>query len=197
MARARGSAAELSPWHRRGGLVIPPDSPRAWFKLAVWELWIGMLFCGFVAFGTLLIVTARERIVIGEDLSSCYATTVVLPCERLVYRTGGLNAAFSVLWGALLLIAAAWLLWDLWNRAEPVPITDDFLKLLNDSFGRNWRDPRTWHWTRMMWAYGFTIVGVIVTSGVAVLLSMLLSSWQPSRAPAPKVETSQRFRVGQ
>ena len=59
MARARDSAAELSPWHRRGGLVIPPDSPRAWFKLAVWELWIGMLLCGFVAFGTLLIVTAR------------------------------------------------------------------------------------------------------------------------------------------
>jgi hypothetical protein len=49
----------------------------------------------------------------------------------------------------------------------------------------------------MMWAYGFTIVGVIVTSGVAVLLSMLLSSWQPSRGPAPNVETSQQFRVGQ
>ena len=76
-----------------------------------------------------------------------------------------------------------------------MPITDDFLKLLNDSFGRNWRDPRTWPWTRMMWAYGFTIVGVMLTSGVAVLLSMLLSSWQPSRGPAPKVETSQRFRV--
>ena len=40
--------------------------------------------------------------------------------------------------------------------AEPKPITDDFLKLLNDSFGRNWRDPRTWPWTRMLWAYGFT-----------------------------------------
>ena len=117
---------------------------------------MGMLLCGLVAFGTLLIGTARERIVIGEDLSRCYATTVVLPCERLVYRTGGLNAAFSVLCGALLLIAAAWLLWDLWTKAEPLPITDDFLKLLNDSFGHRWRDPRTWPWTRMMWAYGFT-----------------------------------------
>ena len=194
---ARGAAAERSPWHRRGGLIIPPDSPRAWFKLAVWQLWIGMLLSGFVAFGTVLIVTARERIVIGEDLSSCYATTVVLPCERLVYRTGGLNAAFSVLCGVLLLLAAAWLLWELWTRAEPAPITDHFLKLLHDSFGRSWRDPRTWPWTRMMWAYGFTIVGVIVTSGVAFLLSMLLAASQPSRAPAPNVETSQRFRVGQ
>ena len=195
MARARESAAELSPWHRRGHLVIPPDSPREWFRLAIWEVWMGMLLCSLVAFGTLLIGTARDRIVIGVDLSGCYATTVVLPCERLVYKTGALNAAFSVLCGVLLLIAAVWLVWELWSAAEPRPITDDFLKLLNDSFGRNWRNPRTWPWTRMLWAYGFTTVGVILMSGLAVLLSMLLSG-QPSRAPAPSVETSQRFRVG-
>ena len=161
----------------------------------MWELWMGMLLCAFVAFGALLITTARDRIVIGVDLSHCYATTVVLPCERLIYKTGGLNAAFSVLCGVLLLIGAAWLLWELWSTAEPRPITDDFLKLLNDSFGRSWRNPRTWPWKRLMWAYGFTFVGVILTSGVAVVLSMLLSSWQPSRAPAPNVETSQRYRV--
>ena len=196
MARARYSTTELSAWHRRG-LILPPDSPRAWIELAVWEMWMGMLLTGLVAFGALLIGTARERIVIGVDLSSCYAQTVVLPCERLVYRTGGLNAAFSVLCGVLLLMAAAWLLWELWSTAEPRPITDDFLKLLNDSFGRNWRDPRTWPWTRLLWAYGFTLLGVILASGATVLLSAWLSSWQPSRAPAPNVETSQRFRVGQ
>jgi hypothetical protein len=61
------------------------------------------------------------------------------------------------LWCAVLLIAvAAWLLWELWNAVAPKPITDDFLKLLDDSFGRDWRKPRTWPWTRTVWAYGFT-----------------------------------------
>ena len=48
----------------------------------------------------------------------------------------------------------------MWNAAAPRPITDDFLKLLDDSFGRDWRKPRTWPWARLAWAYGFTIVGV-------------------------------------
>ena len=95
---ARGSAAEIGPWHRRG-LTFRPNSLRAWIRLAVWELWMGMLLCGLLAFGMLLIVTSPDRIVIAEDLSHCYATTVVLPCERIVYSTGGLNAAFSVLCG--------------------------------------------------------------------------------------------------
>jgi hypothetical protein len=194
MARTRRAATELSPWHRRG-LIIPPDSPREWLRLAIWEVWMGMLLTGLIAFGALLIGTARDRIVIGVDLSGCYATTVVLPCERILYRTGALNAAFGVLCGVLLLAAAVWLLWELWSAAEPLPITDDFLKLLNDSFGRNWRNPRTWPWTRVLWAYGFTSAGVMLTFGVVVLLSMLLSSAQPSRAPAPNVDTSQRFRV--
>ena len=154
--------------------------------------YLGIVFG--VAFGSLLIGTARDRIVIAVDLSGCYANTVVLPCERFVYRTGALNAAFGLLCGVLLLLAAAWLLWELWGAAEPTPITDDFLKLLNDSFGRNWRNPRTWPWTRMLWAYGFTAVGVILTSGIAVMVSMLLSA-PTSKAPAPSVETSQRYRV--
>ncbi len=49
--------------------------------------------------------------------------------------------------------AAAWFLWELWTAAEPKPVTDDFLKLLHESFARNWRDPRTWPWSRMLWAY--------------------------------------------
>ena len=193
---ARGSATEISPWHRRG-LTIPPDSARAWLRLAAWELWMGMLLCGLFSFGTLLIVTSRDRIVIGEDLSHCYATTVVLPCERIAYKTGGLNAAFSVLCGAMLIVAAAWFLWELWSAVEPKPITDDFLKLLNDSFGRNWRDPRTWPWSRMLWAYGFTLLGATLTAGAAVMIWTVVSVSQSGKVPAVNVETSQRFRVGQ
>ena len=63
-------------------------------------------------------------------------------------------------WCGLLLVGvAAWLLWELWSAVAPKPITDDFLKLLDESFGRDWRRPRTWPWARMMWAYGFTLVG--------------------------------------
>ena len=119
MARARRPAAGVNPWNRRG-LTIPPDSPRAWLHLAMWEVWMGMLLCALIAFGSLLIGTARDRIVIAVDLSGCYANTVVLPCERFVYRTGALNAAFGLLCGVLLLLAAAWLLWELWGAAEPL-----------------------------------------------------------------------------
>ena len=74
---------------------------------------MGMLLCGFISFGALLIFTSPDRIITVEDLSSCYATTVVLPCERIVYRTGGLNAAFSLLCGVLIIVAAIWFLWEL------------------------------------------------------------------------------------
>jgi hypothetical protein len=190
----RGSATEIGPWNRRG-LTIPPDSPRAWLRLALWELWMGMLLCGLVSFGALLIVTSPDRIIIGEDLSQCYATTVVLPCERIIFRTGGLNAAFSVLCGVMLILAAAWFLWELWSAVEPKPITDDFLKLLNDSFGRNWRDPRTWPWSRMLWAYGFTLVGATLTAATAVTIWTLMTSSPSGKTPTANVETSQRFRV--
>jgi hypothetical protein len=89
---------------------------------------------------------------------------------------------------------AASLVWDLWSAAAPKPITDDFLKLLEDSFARDWRKPRTWPWTRVGWAYGFALVGV--TSGVALsLLISALSASAPVRAPSVLVETSQQFRV--
>jgi len=32
-----------------------------------------------------------------------------------------------------------WLVWDLWSATAPTPITDDFLKLLEDSFARDWQ----------------------------------------------------------
>jgi hypothetical protein len=185
-----------SYWNR-SRVTIPPASLRDWLRLAAWELWTGVLLCGLITFGVLFIVTAPERIVAVEDLSGCYATTVVLPCERFVYRTGGLNAIFSVLIGVMTLAAAAWFLWELWSAAEPKPVTDDFLKLLHDSFGRNWRDPRTWPWSRMLWAYGFTALGASLTAATAVMVWTIVSSSPSRNAPLPKVETSQRFRVQQ
>jgi hypothetical protein len=170
-------------------------SLRDWLTLAAWELWAGMLLCGLVGFGVLFIVTAADRIVVIEDLSHCYATTVVLPCERLVYRTGGLNAFFSVLIGVLSLGAAMWFLWNLWTTAEPQPVTDDFLALLHHSFARNWRDPRTWPWVRMFWAYGFTALGASLTAAAAVLVWTVVSSSPPGKAPVANVETVERFKL--
>ena len=65
---------------------------------------------------------------------------------------------------------AAWLVWDLWSAAAPTPIIDDFLRLLEDSFARVWRKPRTWP---------------------------ACSDSPPARAPTVLVETSQQFRVTQ
>jgi hypothetical protein len=100
------------------------------------------------------------------------------------------------LWcGVLLVAVAAWLLWELWSAVAPKPITDDFLKLLEDSFGRDWRNLRTWPWARMVWAYGFTLVGVTSAVCAGLLLSAVISSSRPARAPTVHVETSQSFRL--
>ena len=90
---------------------------------------------------------------------------------------------------------AAWLLWELWSAVAPKPITDDFLKLLDDSFGRRWRDPRTWPWTRLGWAYGFTALGATVALFVVLLFSSVVSSSRFAAKRTPRVETSQHFRL--
>ena len=90
----------------------------------------------------------------------------------------------------------AWLVWDLWSAAAPRPITDDFLKLLEDSFARDWRKPRTWPWRRAAWAYGFALAGVTAGVGLSLLISALSAS-PPARAPTVRIETSQQFRVVQ
>ena len=191
---AHGALNEITPWRRRS-LAIPPDSWRAWVHLAVWEAWMGMLLFGFLAFGISLIVTSPDRIVTFEDLSRCYAPPpVVLPCERFI-RVGALNAAFSALGGMMSLVAATWFIWELWSAVAPKPITDDFLKLLNDSFARNWRDPRTWPWSRMLWAYGFTFVGVMFAASMVLLIWTANSFARPAKSPVIKIETSQDFRV--
>jgi len=179
-------------------LTIPPDSMRSWLRLAVWEFWIGMLMCAAMAFGIRLIVTAPDNIVTVFDFSRCYAVPpVVQPCERVAYRAGTLNVLLNAWCGLLLIAVAFWLLWALWTAVAPKPITDDFLKLLDDSFGHDWRNPRTWPWARIGWAYGFTLVGAAAAASVALLVSSLIASSRPARPPAAHVETSQHFRSSQ
>ena len=183
---------EVSPWRRRG-LTIPPDSFRAWVRLGTWEFAMGVLLYVIAVFGTHLIASAPQSIVTVFDFSNCYAAPpVALPCERVAYQAGVLNAALNAWCGLLLVAVAAWLVWDLWSAAAPSPITDDFLRLLEDSFARDWRKPRTWPWTRAAWAYGFALVGVTSGVGMSLLISALSAS---PPAMTPTVETSQQFRV--
>ena len=142
MAR-RAAVPDMAPW-RRQPLTIPPDSLRAWIRLALWEGWMGILLGSALMFGTRLIATAPDRL-------------------------GTLYVVFTAWCGVLLFVVAPWLVWELWTAVAPKPITDDFLKLLDDSFGREWRKPRTWPWARLAWAYGFTLIGV----ALAVCLVML------------------------
>ena len=192
MSQWRDMATELSPWRRRA-LTIPPDSFRAWVRLGAWESRMGVLLYLAVAFGTQLIITAPAGIVTVFDFTNCYAVPpIAQPCERILYRAGTLNAMLNAWCGLLLLAVAVWLLWELWSAVAPEPIADEFLKLLDDSFARDWRRPRTWPWMRVVWAYGFTLVGVTAALYVGLLISDAISSSRPAKTPA--VETSQRFR---
>lgn len=192
---AYSSLSDMSPWRRRP-LTIPPNSVQAWIRFAIWELWMGMLLCIILGLGVRLIVSSPERIVTVTDFRSCYGPPpVTLPCEHIVYRGGLLNAAFTTLCGVMLLGVAAWFLWELWSAVEPKPITDDFLRLLNDSFGRDWRNPFTWPWARVLWAYGFTVVGATMATVAGTIVWTLITS--SPKEPTIKIETSQTFRLGQ
>ena len=194
---AYGSMREITPW-RRSELTVPPRTMQAWVRLAVWELWMGMLLAAIVALGVSIIASSPHRIVTVSDLSRCYAPPpVALPCERIVYRGGVLNAAFTALCGLMFMGLAAWFIWELWNAVEPKPITDDFLKLLNDSFGRNWRNPLTWPWARFIWAYGFTAIGALATVSMALALWTLIAAAKLVKPPEAREETSQTFSVAQ
>jgi hypothetical protein len=192
---ARSRFPDLSPW-RRHQLTIPPDSVQAWIALAMWEFWMGVLVCAALGFGTQLIVTAPAGIVTVFDFTNCYAAPpVVQPCERVAFQAGVLSVTFNAWCGLLLIAVAAWLLWELWSAVAPKPITDDFLKLLDDSFGRSWRRPRTWPWVRMAWAYGFTVVGASSALCLGLLVSAVVSSSRLTKPPTVHVETSQQFRA--
>jgi hypothetical protein len=159
---------------------------------------MGMLLCLTFGLGVLLVITSPKRIVAVSDLTNCYAPPpVALPCERILYRGGALDAAFTALCGLMLIGVAVWFLWELWSAAEPKPITDDFLRLLNDSFGSTWRNPLKWPWARVLWAYGFTIVGATLTAGVALMVWTLIAAPQSAKAPTIKIETSQSYHLGQ
>jgi hypothetical protein len=156
---------------------------------------MGVLLYVIAGFGARLIALAPQSIVTVFDLSNCYAAPpVALPCERVAYRTGGSIAMLNTWCGLLLLAVAAWLVWDLWSAAAPKPITDDFLKLLEDSFARDWRKPRTWPWTRVAWAYGFALIGVTAGAGVAQAISARSAS-PPHKAPIIHIDTTEQFRV--
>jgi hypothetical protein len=190
---ARYVLPEMSPW-KRGPLTIPPDSWDAWARLAAWELWMGMLLGAALVFGVGLITTAPRNVVTVMDFTRCYSVPPVLaPCERVAYHAGILNVGFNVWVGILLLAVAAWLLWELWTAVAPKPITDDFLKLLDDSFGSDWRHLRTWPWARLGWAYGFTLVGVSAALAITLLISNIVS--HAARPAVPRVETSQQFHL--
>lgn len=192
---ARWVLPEMSPWKRQP-LTIPPDSVGAWMRLAVWEFWMGILLAGAVIFGVELFVNAPRGLVTVFDFTNCYAAPpIAQPCERVAYRAGTMSLAFNVWCGLLLMAGAAWLLWELWTAVAPKPITDDFLKLLDDSFGANWRSLRSWPWMRIGWAYGFTLVGAAAALAIALFLSTVSSSSEFAKAPVPHVETSQHFRA--
>ena len=185
---------ETSPWRRRPPLTIPPDSMQAWVRLVVWEIGMGAIVSSALVFGTRLIASAPDNIVTVFDLSRCYAAPpVVQPCERVAYRAGMLNVVLNADCGLLLVAVAAWLLWQLWGVVPPKPITDEFLKLLDDSFGRSWRRPRSWPWARLGWAYGFTVIGAVLAFSLGAIVSTVISSSTPPRTPSVRVETSERF----
>ena len=139
----------MSPWKRRS-LTIPPDSFGAWARLAAWELWMGVLIAAAYAFGAELILTRS--------------------------RGGPMSALFNMWCGLILIAGGCWLLWELWTAVAPKPITDEFLQLLDDSFGRTWSDPRRWPWRRLAWAYGFAFLGALLSVGIGLLVSRVLSS---------------------
>lgn len=183
---------EMSPW-RTHPLTIPPDSRRAWIRLVVWEMLMGALICASVGAGIALISTASSHVVTVYDSSKCYTPSPPTPCERVLYRTGALNMAFTALCGLVLNVHGVWLMWVLWSAVQPKPITDDFLRALHDSFGRDWRRPSTWPWPQVAWAYGFTFIGAVSAAATALVLWASISSLSSPPAATPRVETSQTF----
>ena len=84
---------------------------------------MGALVCGALLSGTRLILTAPRNIVTVYDFTRCYGgRPVVQPCERVLYRAGMLNVVFNAWVGVLLIVVAAWLLWDSGARSRPGPL---------------------------------------------------------------------------
>lgn len=174
---ARPALPDMGPW-RRHALTIPPDSWRGWLSLAAWECWMGALVAAALGCGAQLLAIA-PRSIVTIMVPICYSASPQRPCEQVPYRTGELNAAMNAWCGLLLIVFAAWLLWELWSAAAPKPVNDEFLQLLDESFARDWRKPRTWPWARVGWAYGFTLVGATSAIGLGLLVVSLSSRHAP------------------
>ena len=188
---------EVQPWWRKRTIVIPPETRDEWVRLVTLELWMGLILFLLVVFGTRLIMTSPDRLVLLHDVSQCYAAPPVpVPCERTLHR-GLLNVAFSAFSGFIMLAIALSMMWSLWSAAEPAPIMDDFLQLLRDSFARDWRNPKTWPWSRVWWAYGFTTLGVALGLVATIAASAALRSLPSAARPAAQAETLQIFIAGQ
>jgi hypothetical protein len=175
-------------------LVVPPETRDEWVRLVTWQLWIGLILFFLVAVGVRLIATPPVRVVVVNNARACDAMmSAPAPCQRTVYRSR-LGVVFTDVAGVMMLAVAAWLLRSLWGAAEPAPITDDFLGVLKESFGRRtWRDPKTWPWSRLKWAYGFTTVGVTIGLLLTIALSAAIRSMPSTRPPAATAETVQIF----
>jgi hypothetical protein len=160
-------------------------------------MWMGGLVAITAGFGILFITVSPRRIVTTADLTACYGPPPVpVPCDRVVYLGGVLDSAFTALCGVMLIGVAVWFLWELWLAVEPKPITDDFLRLLNDSFGRDWRNPVKWPWARLLYAYGFAAIGTVVTLVVAISLWAAAASSAAPRGNSIHISTSEGFRLG-
>jgi hypothetical protein len=190
------SMPDMRPWGRRA-LRIPPDSPGDWLQLAIWELWMGGLIAITAGFGILFFRAAPARVVTTLDLTACYGPPpVVVPCARVVYLGGALDAAFTSLCGLMLVGVASWFLLELWLAVEPKPITDHFLRLLDDSFGRDWRNPLKWPWARLLYAYGFAAAGAGATVALAAFVWSAAATAVSVKPHVVHVNTSEEFRLG-
>ena len=141
-----GPPLEVSPWRRRG-LKIPPDSFREWVRLGTWEFGMGVLLYVVFYVGTQLIASAPHSIVTVFDFTNCYAAPpVTLPCERVAYRVGGLNAVLNAWCGLLLMAVAAWLVWRENGFAEArVPLSLFGVQLVFNAL---------WSWLFFAWQRG-------------------------------------------
>jgi hypothetical protein len=188
---ARSAKVDMNPWWRKRTIVIPPETPDEWVRLIAWQLWMGMTIFLLIVVGLWLMSSASDRIVPVQDLSPCWADPPAPPpCARTLYR-GAMNLMFSAFTGAMMWLVAGGMIWQLWSVAEPHPIADDFLRLLQDSFGRSWRNPSTWPWARVLWAYGFTAAGAAMAAAAAFTIISLATP--PARPVSPDTGTSPSF----
>ena len=77
---------ELIPWRRRP-LTIPPDSMQDWFRLAVWETWMGVLVSAALGVG------AAGRGVRARSIS----TSSIIRASSGIGATGGPTSSGRVL----------------------------------------------------------------------------------------------------